>query len=103
MMENRLLENGNQSHPLFYNSQRHPFTRPGITYILEKYLKRAKESHAEILFCGSLHPHMIRHTKAMHLLEAGVNLIYIRDLLGHVSVTTTEVYLRANTETKEKH
>jgi len=35
-------------------------------------------------------------------LEAGVNLIYIRDLLGHVSVTTTEIYLRANTETKRK-
>ena len=35
-------------------------------------------------------------------MEAGVNLIYIRDLLGHVSVTTTEIYLRANTETKRK-
>ncbi len=45
---------------------------------------------------------MIRHTKAMDLLEAGVNLIYIRDLLGHVNVTTTEIYLRANTETKRK-
>ena len=45
---------------------------------------------------------MIRHTKAMHLLEAGVNLIYIRDLLGHVNVTTTEIYLRANTETNRK-
>jgi site-specific recombinase XerD len=43
---------------------------------------------------------MIRHTKAIHLLESGVNLIYIRDLLGHVSVTTTEIYLRSNTELK---
>jgi site-specific recombinase XerD len=102
MMENRLLENGNQGHPLFYNSNRHPFTRPGITYILEKHLNQAKESHSEVLFPDSLHPHMVRHTKAMHLLEAGVNLIYIRDLLGHVNVTTTEIYLRANTETKRK-
>ena len=38
----------------------------------------------------------------MHLLEAGVNLIYIRDLLGHVNVTTTEIYLRANTELKKR-
>ncbi len=45
---------------------------------------------------------MLRHAKAMHLLEAGVNLIYIRDFLVHVSVTTTEIYLRANTETKRK-
>lgn len=102
MTENRLLENGNQDHPLFYNSSRLPFTRPGITYILRKYLKQAKESHSEVLFPNNLHPHMVRHTKAMHLLEAGVNLIFIRDLLGHVNVTTTEIYLRANTETKRK-
>jgi integrase/recombinase XerD len=102
MKENRLLENGKQDHTLFFNSNRRPFTRPGITYILEKYLKQAKETHSEVLFSDRLHPHMVRHTKAMHLLEAGVNLIYIRDLLGHVNVTTTEIYLRANTETKRK-
>jgi integrase/recombinase XerD len=102
MKENRLLENGNQAHLLFYSNSRHPFTRPGITYILQKYLKQAKKSHSEVPFPDSLHPHMVRHTKAMHLLEAGVNLIYIRDLLGHVNVTTTEIYLRANTETKRK-
>lgn len=45
---------------------------------------------------------MIRHSKAMHLLEAGVNLIYIRDFLGHVSVTTTETYAQANSEMKRK-
>ncbi|MFC0275039.1 tyrosine-type recombinase/integrase [Metabacillus herbersteinensis] len=102
MKENSLLENGNQSHPLFYNSNKYPFTRPGITYILEKHLHLAKESNSDVLFSDSLHPHLIRHTKAMHLLEAGVNLIYIRDLLGHVNVSTTEIYLRANTETKRK-
>jgi integrase/recombinase XerD len=100
MKENKLLENGKQDYPLFYNSNRRPFTRPGITYILEKYLKQAKETYSDVLFSDRIHPHMIRHTKAMHLLEAGVNLIYIRDLLGHVNVTTTDIYLRANTEIK---
>ena len=38
----------------------------------------------------------------MHLLEAGVNLIYIRDFLGHSSVTTTEVYAKTNPELKRK-
>ncbi|MBQ6207202.1 MAG: hypothetical protein IJK52_08980 [Oscillospiraceae bacterium] len=38
----------------------------------------------------------------MHLLQAGVNLIYIRDFLGHVHVETTEIYVRADTETKRK-
>jgi integrase/recombinase XerD len=102
MTENRMLENGKQGYPLFYSSNRRPFTRPGITYILEKYLKQAKEAHSEVLFSDKLNPHMVRHTKAMHLLEAGVNLVYIRDLLGHVNVTTTEIYLRVNTETKRK-
>lgn len=100
MKETKLLENGKQDYPLFCNSNGRPFTRPGITYILEKYLKQAKVTHSGVLFPEKIHPHMIRHTKAMHLLEAGVNLIYIRDLLGHVNVTTTEIYLRANTEIK---
>jgi site-specific recombinase XerD len=37
-------------------------------------------------------PHVLRHSKAMHLLQSGVNLIYIRDFLGHVDYSTTEVY-----------
>lgn len=102
MIERGLLKNGNQNHPLFYNSRSQPFTRPGITYILKKYLKQAKKSHPEVIFPENLHPHMLRHSKAMHMLEAGVNLIYIRDLLGHVNVTTTEIYLRADTEIKRK-
>ena len=45
---------------------------------------------------------MIRRPKAMHLLRAGVNMIYIRDFLGHVDITTTEVYARINAEMKRK-
>jgi integrase len=39
----------------------------------------------------------------MHLLEAGVNLIYIRDFLGHSSITTTEVYAKTNPDIKRKY
>lgn len=38
----------------------------------------------------------------MHLLEAGVNLIYIRDILGHKSITTTEIYAKTNPEIKRR-
>ena len=38
----------------------------------------------------------------MHLLQAGVNLVYIRDLLGHTDLRTTEIYARAETEAKRK-
>jgi site-specific recombinase XerD len=102
MTENHLLETGRQQSPLFHNSRYQAFTRPGITYILNKYFKQAKLSHSKETFPNKLHPHMIRHSKALHLLEAGVNLIYIRDLLGHVSVTTTEIYLKFDTELKRK-
>ena len=100
MEENHLLENGRQHNPLFHNSRNQAFTRPGISYILNKYFQIAKQKHPEVVFPKSIHPHMLRHTKALHLLESGVNLIYIRDLLGHVSVTTTEIYLKADTELK---
>ncbi|MGE5682209.1 MAG: site-specific integrase [Bacillota bacterium] len=102
MKECHLIENGKQDHPLFYNPRSNPLTRPGISYIVSKYLLSAKKSNPGILFPKCLHPHMLRHTKAMHLLESGVNLIYIRDLLGHVNVTTTEIYLKVNTEIKRK-
>jgi len=102
MEENALIINGKQDYPLFFNSCHHKFTRPGITYILKKYFISAKEKNKNVIFPHNLTPHMIRHTKAMHLLDAGVNLIYIRDILGHVSITTTEHYARANTDTKRK-
>ena len=47
-------------------------------------------------------PHTLRRTRATHLVQAGVNLIYIRDLLGHADVSTTEIYARADTEAKRK-
>ena len=102
MNENHLLENGRQQSPLFHNSRYQAFKRPGITYILDKYFEKAKTRYREVVFPERLHPHMLRHSKALHLLESGVNLIYIRDLLGHVNVTTTEIPLKFDTELKRK-
>ena len=87
---------------LFFNSRRQKLTRKGIDYIVEKNFYIAKEQNPN-LFPGTISPHCLRHSRAMHLLENGVNLIYIRDLLGHTSVTTTEIYSKANPEIKRKH
>ncbi|GAA6252774.1 hypothetical protein F050043D4_38090 [Bacteroides thetaiotaomicron] len=45
-------------------------------------------------------PHILRHSKAVHLLQAGISIIIIRDILGHVSVQTTEIYAKVEMETK---
>ena len=45
---------------------------------------------------------MFRHSKAMHLLESGVNYIYIRDFLGHSDIKTTEIYAKISVEQKKK-
>ncbi|WP_320948947.1 tyrosine-type recombinase/integrase [Enterocloster bolteae] len=83
---------------LFCNHQGNRLTRPGVTYILKKY---ANELQADgNLSNESVTPHVMRHTKAMHLLRANVDLHYIRDFLGHIDITTTEVYAKADAEMK---
>jgi site-specific recombinase XerD len=87
---------------LFTNRSGQPLSRSGVAYILKKHLQSARQNDPLILI-KSIHPHVFRHSKAMHLLESGVNLIYIRDFLGHSSVTTTEVYAKCNPELKRKY
>lgn len=96
----RLLQNGMQDRPLFCNRQKSKMTREGVAFILDKYVAQARIISSVVP--NKVTPHVLRHTKAMHLLQAGVNLIYIRDLLGHVDIATTEVYARADTELKRR-
>ncbi|NVM98493.1 tyrosine-type recombinase/integrase [Arthrobacter sp. SDTb3-6] len=93
--------NGELTDPLFVNHSGNRLGRAGVAYVLQKSVAAAHCAHpAEVP--SSSHPHIMRHSKAMHLLDAGVNLVYIRDFLGHESVTTTEIYARASTETKRR-
>lgn len=101
LQENRLLNPEANHHPLFFNPRKEKFTRAGITYILKKYAVQAKAKRPEHI-PDNLSCHSLRHSKAMHLLQAGVNLVYIRDLLGHTSVQTTEVYAKADSAHKRR-
>ena len=96
----RTLSQGSSA-PVFANRAGQRLGRAGAAYILAECAHAAHAEHPEIV-PEKVSPHVLRHSKAMHLLENGVNLIYIRDILGHASVVTTEVYAKANPEMKRK-
>ena len=101
ILENRLDRMENNRCPLFFNKRGEKLTRSGITYILNHYIENARKHHPQLI-PDHVSPHTLRHSKAMHLLQAGVNLIYIRDLLGHVTIQTTEIYARADSKQKRE-
>ena len=70
-------------------------------FILMRYVRSAHVADPDLV-PAKVSPHSLRHSKAMHLLQAGVNLVYIRDILGHVSIQTTEIYARADSKQKRE-
>jgi site-specific recombinase XerD len=99
LAERQLDSPGRDDHPVFFNQHRCKLSRGGITWILRKYQAQATNP---ALANVRLSPHILRHSRAMHLYDAGVPLPYIRDILGHVDLSTTEIYARASTEAKRK-
>jgi site-specific recombinase XerD len=87
--------------PLFTNNRSKKLTRSGIEFIIAKYVEQINQS-GQTLSLKNVTPHTFRHSKAMHLVQANVNIIYIRDLLGHVSVQTTEIYAKADSAAKRQ-
>lgn len=100
LAENKLKQPGKNEYPLFINNQHNKLTKEGVAYIVAKYVGSARK--ISTIVPSKVKVHMFRHSKAMHLLQAGVNLVYIRDFLGHVDLKTTEIYARTDTETKRK-
>jgi len=101
MERNKLLESHANLYPLFYNSRKEKLTRAGVHHILQHYVSKARGKDPKLI-PEKISPHSLRHSKAMHLLQAGVNLVYIRDILGHESVQTTEVYARVDSKQKRE-
>ncbi len=93
--------NGSDKQPLFPNARGGRLSADGVQYIVAKYAALARES------CPSLRqkrvtPHVLRHTTAMEMLQAGVDRAVIALWLGHESVETTQIYLDANLALKEE-
>jgi integrase/recombinase XerD len=99
LTEHGLNKTGHDDHPLFFNQHRSELSRGGIAWILRKYQAMTADP---TLTNADITPHTLRHSKAMHLYEAGIPLPYIRDILGHVDLSTTEIYARASTEAKRR-
>jgi site-specific recombinase XerD len=86
---------GTPDQPVFVNAHGARLTRDGVAYIVTKYATlTARRSVA--LRRRRITPHMLRHSCAVALLQAGVDVCVIRDYLGHASVATTSRYLSTN-------
>lgn len=92
---------GHALDPLFPNARGRALSRDGVEYLVAKHVATARVQ------CPSLDkkrvsPHVLRHTAAMDLLLNGVDRTTIALWLGHENLETTEIYLAANLELKEK-
>jgi site-specific recombinase XerD len=93
---------GPDADPLFYGPNHSRLTRSGVAKLLARHVRAVRARDPGWGPGLQVTPHTLRRSRAMHLIQARVNLIYIRDLLGHADVSTTEIYARADAETKRK-
>lgn len=97
---NRCRKNALRDHPLITNRYNQKLDRDGVSYMVQKYTNEIrKEDHT---FPEKMHCHMFRHSKGMHMLAAGVNIVYIRDFLGHEDISVTMVYAKADNRLKNE-
>ena len=86
---------------IFKSHRGTPLTRDGVAYLLGKYVRlAAKDQSPQRL--RHVTPHMLRHSCAVALLQAGVDVSVIRDYLGHASVATTSRYITTNLQMKRQ-
>ena len=84
----RARRSGRGEPPIFLNHRGGGLTRAGVFEILKRHARAAG-----LLRPGRpVHPHMLRHAFATHLLAGGADLRVVQDLLGHASITTTQIY-----------
>jgi site-specific recombinase XerD len=95
----RLLDGRDDAGVVFRNRRGGPLSRDGVAYLLKTYVRRASDRYP-VLRRSRASPHVLRHSCAVALLQAGVDVSVIRDYLGHVSIATTSRYLTSNLQMK---
>ena len=91
----KLLANGNVQENLFLNARGGPLTARGIRTILDKIIEKSS-------LTGKIHPHMLRHTFATHLMANGADMRTVQELLGHAFLSSTQVYTHVTNEYLKK-
>jgi integrase/recombinase XerD len=95
-------ELGDDAGPIaFPNARGKALSREGVDYLLKQAMQRAIPT-CPSLATKNITPHTVRHSTAMHLLQAGVDIATIALWLGHESIETTHVYLQADLAMQEK-
>ncbi len=84
---------------IFRNARGSPLSRDGAAYLINKYVRYASKTLTS-LRGRNVTPHVFRHSCAVALLQAGVDVTVIRDYLGHASVSTTSRYITTNLKMK---
>jgi site-specific recombinase XerD len=96
-----VIANRDSKERLFLNRCGQPITRFGIYAMVERHVSKVVKSIPS-LATKQVSPHTIRHTTAVHLLRAGVDINTIRAWLGHISLNTTNIYAEVDLEMKAK-
>jgi len=90
-----------ENEPIFVNRYGRPLNAAGVRFKLKQYMAAAAKK-VPSLAGKRVSPHTFRHSTAVSLVAAGVDVTVIRSWLGHASLDTTNIYARANVETKRK-
>ena len=100
----RIFHDGKTSdNLLFYILQKghkHAMSADNVEKFIKKYGKAAQEQNAKVP--EGLHPHMFRHSRAMHLYHGGMPLPLLSEWLGHAQLETTMIYAYADTKMKRE-
>ncbi len=92
---------GCQDDYLFYTTirqERRPMSCDNVARFIKQYGETARKKCRDIP--GNVHPHQLRHTRAIHLYRNGMPLTILQEFLGHADISTTQIYAYADPEMK---